>query len=79
MTKKKRVMYSSEVVFRAIAYAMDNSRQRAQKNADDYIRLNPQDKERRQRVLASCGKLTEDEKNDDYVKYAMQKGSETNG
>lgn len=52
MTKKKRVMYSSEVVFRAIAYAMDNSRQRAQKNADDYIRLNPQDKERRQRDLA---------------------------
>lgn len=52
MTKKKRVMYSSKVVFRAIAYAMDNSRQRAQKNADDYIRLNPQDKERRQRDLA---------------------------
>ena len=25
------------------------------------------------RVLASCGDLTEDEKNDDYVKYAMQK------
>ena len=24
------------------------------------------------RVLASCGELTEDEKNDDYVKYAMQ-------
>lgn len=52
MTKKKRVMYSSEAVFRALAYAMDNSRQRAQKNADDYIRLNPQDKERRQRDLA---------------------------
>lgn len=52
MAKKKRVMYSSEVVFHAIAYAMDNSRQRAQKNADDYIRLNPQDKERRQRDLA---------------------------
>lgn len=31
------------------------------------------------RVLVSCGDLTEDEKNDDYVKYAMQKGSETNG
>lgn len=31
------------------------------------------------RVLASCGELTEDEKNDDYVKYAMQKGSESNG
>ena len=25
------------------------------------------------RTLASCGDLTEDEKNDDYVKYAMQK------
>lgn len=52
MSKKKRVMYSSEVVYRAIAYAMDNSTQRAKKNADDYIRLNPQDKERRQRDLA---------------------------
>lgn len=52
MAKGKKVMYSSEVVYRAIAYAMDNSRQRAQKNADGYIRLNPQDKERRQRDLA---------------------------
>ena len=52
MSKKKNVMYSSEAVYRAIAYAMDNSRQRAKKNADDYIRLNPQDKERRQRDLA---------------------------
>lgn len=52
MAKKKRIMYSSEVVYRAIAYAMDNSRQRARKNADDYIRLNPQDEERRRRDLA---------------------------
>ena len=52
MAKKKRVMYSSEIVCRAVAYAMDNSGQRAQKNANNYIRLNPQDKERRQRDLA---------------------------
>ena len=51
MTKKK-VMFSAEQVYRALAYASDNSRQRARKNSEDYIRLNPQDKERRTRDLA---------------------------
>lgn len=48
---KKRKMFSQEQVYRAIAYAMDNSRQRAQKNSADYINLNPQDKERMTRDL----------------------------
>ena len=49
---KKKVMFTSEQVYRALAYASDNSRQRARQNSEDYIRLNPQDKERRTRDLA---------------------------
>lgn len=51
MAKKNRT-YSEQQILHALAYAMDNSGQRAKKNSDDYIRLNPQDKERRERDLA---------------------------
>lgn len=51
MAKKNRT-YSEQQILHALAYAMDNSTQRARKNSADYIRLNPQDKERRERDLA---------------------------
>lgn len=48
---KSKKTFSQEQVYRTIAYAISNSRQRAQRISADYIKLNPQEQERRTRDL----------------------------
>lgn len=51
MKKKASVNLSTKEVKNALACARDNAIRIARKNCDDYIKWNPQDKERRERDL----------------------------